>query len=103
MVMSRYEKGRAREYRAMIILRDQGWYVARSAASHGPVDLFAAKKGRILLIQVKSGSARVRRGDLEQLIEWGRNFDCDVEVWHFKGRGVIQKRRIHRGSRESLP
>jgi Holliday junction resolvase len=103
MVMSRYERGRAKEYRAMIILRDQGWYVARSAASHGPVDIFAAKKGRILLVQVKSGGARVRRGELEQLIEWGRNFDGDAEVWHFKGRGVIQKRKIHRGSREGPP
>ncbi|HLQ03375.1 MAG TPA: hypothetical protein VK114_01145, partial [Nitrososphaerales archaeon] len=72
-------------------------------ASHGPVDLFAGKKGRILLIQVKSGRARVRRGELQQLIEWGRNFDGDAEVWHFKGRGVVQRRRIHRARRESPP
>ncbi len=101
MVMSRYERGRAKEYRAMIILRNQGWLVARSAASHSPVDIFAGKNGRLLLIQVKSGKARVEKDDLEQLIEWGKNFDGDAEVWHFKRRGLLQKRRVHQTRRGS--
>jgi len=99
--MSRYERGRAKEYKAMIMLKGQGWLVARSAASHGPVDIFAAKNGMLRLIQVKSGGARVRRDDIEQLIDWGKNFNADAEVWHFKGRGLLQKRRVHRAQRGS--
>ena len=37
----------------MDMLKSQGWVVARSAGSHGPVDVFAAKEGIILLVQVK--------------------------------------------------
>ena len=53
-----YVKGRSREYRAMSVLKKDGWMVSRSAASHGAVDVFAAKDGRVLLLQVKSGKAR---------------------------------------------
>jgi len=87
----------------MIMLRNQGWVVARSAASHGPVDIFAAKGGRILLVQVKSGRARVNKSELEELIEWGKNFGGDAEVWHFKRRGLLQRRRVHKGRREGSP
>jgi len=103
LVLSRYERGRAKEYRAMMMLRSEGWHVTRSAASHGPVDLLAGKEGRILLIQVKSGGARVGTDELKHLIEWGKSFDGDAEVWHFKGRGVINRRRVHRASRKARP
>lgn len=90
-----YEKGRAREYKAMTILKEDGWVVARSAASHGAVDVFAAKGGRLLLVQVKSGKARVKKEEMEELIRWGRESNGDAEVWHFKGRGHLEKRRVH--------
>ena len=92
---TRYERGRAKEYRTMAILKEEGWKVSRSAASHGAVDVFAAKDGRMLLIQVKSGRARVKKEELQELIDWGKNSNGDAEVWHFKGRGKVEKRRVY--------
>jgi Holliday junction resolvase len=99
-VGTRYEKGRAKEYRVMALLKKDGWVVSRSAASHGAVDVFAAKGGRLLLVQVKSGKARVKREEMEELIRWGKESNGDAEVWHFKGRGRLEKRRVH-ASKES--
>ena len=95
MVGTRYERGRAKEYRTMAILKKDGFKVSRSAASHGAVDVFAAKDGRMLLIQVKSGRARVKKEELEELIDWGKNSGGDAEVWHFKGRGEVERRRVY--------
>jgi Holliday junction resolvase len=95
-MVTRYERGRAKEYRVMAILRKDGWYVSRSAGSHGAVDVLAAREGRILLIQVKSGSARIKKEELEELVRWGRSFNGDAQVWHFKRRGVVEKRTVHR-------
>ncbi len=94
-----YNRGRSREYRAMVTLKEDGWMVARSAASHGPVDVFAAKGGRVLLLQVKSGKARATREELEELVRWGENSNGDAEVWYYKGRGKVVKRRVHAAKR----
>ena len=96
MVNHLYTKGRAREYRTMDILRKDGWLASRSAASHGAVDVFAAKGGKILLIQVKSGRARVKKEELEELVSWGRNSNGDAEVWHFSDGGKVERRRVYK-------
>ena len=80
-------------------LRKDGWLVARSAASHGAVDVFAAKEGRILLVQVKSGRARATRGEMEELARWGKNANGDAEVWYYKGRGKVVRRRVFAAGR----
>jgi Holliday junction resolvase len=95
LVGTLYEKGRAREYATMAMLKREGWKVSRSAASHGAVDIFAAKEGRMLLIQVKSGRAKVKKDELAELVDWGKQSNGDAEVWHFKGRGVIERRRVY--------
>jgi Holliday junction resolvase len=82
-------------------LRKEGWLVARSAASHGAVDVFAAKGGRILLVQVKSGKGRATKEELEELAKWGKNSNGDAEVWYYKGRGTVVKRRIFAAKRGS--
>ena len=94
MVNRLYNRGRAKEYRCMEILRGEGWVVGRSAASHSPVDLFAAKDGKVLLVQVKSGKARIKSEELRELVKWAEAFNADAEVWHFKERGNLQKRRV---------
>ncbi len=99
MAQTRYEKGRSREYRTMAILKKEGWLVSRSAASHGAVDVFAARGGTVLLVQVKSGRARVKKEELQELVEWGKNAGGDAEVWHFKGRGKLEKRRVYAGAK----
>lgn len=83
----------------MTALKEDGWMVSRSAASHGAVDVFAAKDGRILLLQVKSGKARATKEELEELVRWGVNSNGDAEVWYFKGRGKVVKRRVHAAKR----
>ena len=80
-------------------LKKDGWMVARSAASHGAVDVFAAKDGRILLVQVKSGRARATREELEELVRWGKSANGDAEVWDYGGRGNVVKRRVFASSR----
>jgi Holliday junction resolvase len=94
-----YEAGRAREYRAMNALKKDGWMVSRSAASHGAVDVFAAKDGRVLLVQVKSGRARAKKEELEELASWGRSANGDAEVWYYKGRGEVVRRRVFASKR----
>lgn len=96
-----YVKGRAREYLAMVALKEEGWLVSRSAASHGAVDVFAAKEGRVLLVQVKSGRARATREELGELVRWGKSSNGDAEVWYYKGRGKVVKRRVYASKRGS--
>ena len=83
----------------MSALKQDGWVVSRSAASHGAVDVFAAKDGKILLIQVKSGRARATKEELEELARWGASANGDAEVWYYKGRGKVVKRRVHAAGR----
>mgnify|MGYP001097664569 FL=1 len=97
--MTQYTKGRAYEYKALTILRKQGWLCSRSAASHSPVDIFAGKDGKLLLVQVKSGSGRVSEEAVKALREWGRAFDARVEVWSFKKRGGVEVETLVEGPR----
>ena len=83
----------------MNALKKDGWMVSRSAASHSAVDVFAAKGGRILLVQVKSGRARATKEELEELVKWGESSNGDAEVWYYKGRGKVVKRRVHAARR----
>jgi Holliday junction resolvase len=85
----------------MNILKRDGWLVSRSAASHGAVDVFAAKGGKLLLIQVKSGRSRVKKEELEELVSWGKNANGDAEVWHFSGGGKMERRRVYAARRRS--
>ena len=64
--------------------------------SHGPVDVFAAKAGKILLVQVKSGSARASKEELELLKAYALAFNADAQVWSFKKRGNLQKVTVSR-------
>jgi Holliday junction resolvase len=83
----------------MNALKRDGWMVSRSAASHGAVDVFAAKDGRVLLVQVKSGRARATKEELDELANWGRSSNGDAEVWYYKGRSKIVKRRVYAAKR----
>ena len=94
-----YVRGRSREYRTLYALRNNGWMASRSAASHGAVDVFAAKDGKVLLVQVKSGRARATKEELEELVRWGKSSNGDAEVWFYKGRGKVVKRRVYAAKR----
>jgi Holliday junction resolvase len=50
-----YARGAARERQVADKLRTEGWYVMRSAASHGAIDLIALRAGdKPRLLQVKT-------------------------------------------------
>lgn len=83
----------------MTSLKKDGWMVSRSAASHGAVDVFAAKAGKVLLVQVKSGRARATKEELEELVKWGESSNADAEVWYYKGRGKVVRRRVFAAKR----
>jgi len=69
-----------------------GWYSGR--LRRGPIDVVAGKDGRTVLVQVKSDRSRVKKTELQAIIDWGRAFNADAEVWHFKGRGEVERRRV---------
>lgn len=58
--MTTYQKGYHYELKMATYFRRRGYFVTRSAGSHGVADLVAIKKGkRPLLIQCKKGSGGV--------------------------------------------
>jgi Holliday junction resolvase len=91
-----YTKGRSREYQAMHKLRSDGWVCSRSAMSHGPIDVFAAKDGNILLIQVKSGSSRIKKIELQKFRVWAEHFNASAEIWYYKKRGKLQRHSVRK-------
>jgi hypothetical protein len=58
------------------------------------VDIFAGKKGRILLVQVKSGQGRASKKEKEILKLWGKAYEGRVEVWRFRKGRPLQKETI---------
>lgn len=91
MVSTPYTRGRSREYAALKMLREEGWLCSRTAKSHSPVDIFAGKGGRVVLIQVKSGSAKLTKEEAEELRTWADAFGGEAEVWFFKKGGKVVK------------
>jgi len=98
MVSTAYTRGRSREYRALQTLRKEGWLCSRSAASHGPVDVFAGRRGQTLLIQVKSGKSRVSQLDRRVLKDWAEAYRGRAEIWHFQRRKGLRKTLVHDAS-----
>jgi len=95
MVSTPYTRGRSREYQVLRKLRKEGWYCSRSAASHGPVDIFAGRDGRILMVQVKSGKARASKAEEETLKVWGEAFRGRVEIWKYKKGRPLEKETVY--------
>jgi len=100
-MVTNYYRGRAKEYKVMSILRNEGWVCSRSAMSHGPVDVFAAKDGEILVIQVKSGKARIGRAESVTFVQWAQAFGAMGELWQFRGRKGLERRVLHTNGNSS--
>src|SRR5438128_12643503 len=96
MVRTGYDIGRSQEYRAMGLLRREGWMVLRSAVSHSPVDLLAGKDAERLIVQVKSGGGGINDQELKELIRWAKTSNSDAEVWRFRGRGSPDRQIVYR-------
>ena len=95
MVSTPYTRGRSREYQVLRQLRHEGWLCSRSAASHGPVDIFAGRNGRILMVQVKSGRGRATDEERSILVEWGKAYQARVEIWKYKKGKPLERETIY--------
>jgi hypothetical protein len=62
--------------------------------SHGPIDVFAARNGKVRLIQVKSGTGRMSSDDKIQLKHWAKSFKAYGELWLFR-KGKIEKEILY--------
>ena len=84
-----YEKGRRGEYYVKNFLEKHGFKVLRTAGSHSPIDLLAARDGEsVYAIQVKSGS--IRNFDENVLNEYAKCFHAEPTlVWNNKGDWVV--------------
>jgi Holliday junction resolvase len=103
MVSTAYTRGRSREYRVLHTLRKEGWLCSRSAASHGPVDIFAGKEGQTLLIQVKSGKGRMSPLEMKILRTWAEAYKGRAELWHFHKRKGLRKILVHDAASTDRP
>jgi hypothetical protein len=95
MVTTPYTRGRSREYQVLRKLREEGWFCSRSAASHGPVDIFAGRGGKILMVQVKSGQGRATDAERELLKLWGEAYRGTVEIWKFKKGKPLERETVY--------
>jgi Holliday junction resolvase len=77
------------------MLRAAGWFCSRSAASHGPVDIFAGRDGQVLMVQVKSGQGRTTEPERKMLKQWGEAFQAKVEIWKFRKGKPLVKETVH--------
>jgi len=98
LVSTPYTRGRSREYQVLKRLRAEGWFCSRSAASHGPVDIFAGRNGQVLMVQVKSGTGRASREEKEILQLWGAAFNGTVEIWKYRKGKPLEKEVVFQSS-----
>src|SRR5262245_48120981 len=85
--LSNYVKGRRAEYRTQHILKSDGYYTIRAAASKGFVDVAAVRRGAVRFISVKSGSARVSKSErelLQKIADGDSESHFSVEIWWFQ-------------------
>lgn len=66
-----YQRGRAKEYRVKKKYEQCGYYVVRTAGSHGVCDLVAfGKAGNVLPIQVKPKSGYISPLERKKIMEF---------------------------------
>jgi len=88
---SAYVRGRSGEYWVKGLLEDQGYFVIRSAASHTPIDLLAARDGVRLAVQVKVKGG-FTKGEKEELLRWAKHFEAKpILATKRRGRWVFKE------------
>ena len=99
LLVTNYERGRAKEYRTISILRRRGaLWVQRSYGSKGIFDVFALFPDRSVYIQVKSSKTKavISEEEVKVLKEFARKIttpNIHIEIWMYHGR---KKPRIKR-------
>jgi Holliday junction resolvase len=89
-----YARGVAAEKRTAAQLRKDGYYVVESRGSHGVADLVAVKPGQVLMVQVKTGEARLDGTWWNELHYAARRAGALPIVADWPRRGHLRLRRI---------
>lgn len=82
--MKAQAKGARYEWKTKKILEKEGFYVTRSAGSHGSIDLVVINSKQIRLIQVKSGKSPFLKAEREAFEALKVPINCSKEVWVWK-------------------
>ena len=95
--MTNYRNGARIEYKAKAELEKDGYYVIRSAGSHGVFDLVAIGFGKLRLIQLKRTRSKkpnidkLFKKDMQLIYDFCARHTCpentDFELWVWKKNG----------------
>lgn len=93
-----YINGRNFEYKVKKIWEDQGYYVIRSAGSHGIADLvaldFDGQYTSVVLIQCKTRGV-ISKKDKEELLELCSHLGCRGYLAYRDEKGKFREDSIH--------
>jgi Holliday junction resolvase len=96
---TRYEIGRAFEYRVKRFLVERGYFVVRSAGSRTPVDLVAFDQSGVLLVQCTTNELCKDEGDRAALLAITVNpHAIPVMVWKRGIGGPLVFERLDGGA-----
>lgn len=88
--MSAYTRGYYFERRTAAALRDDGYFVIESRGSHGVADLVALKVRQALMVQVKSGQAKLSHREWNRLYDTARTAGAIPVVADWPARGRLR-------------
>ena len=94
--MTAYRRGTDREKRTAASLRKDGYFVVESRGSHGCADLVAVKPGQVLMVQVKTGDARLEHWWWNELLAEALRAGALPIVADWPRRGRLRLRQITR-------
>jgi len=83
-----YAKGRRFEYRAKEKLEKAGFYVMRSAGSHGVFDLLAVKPGVVLGVQCKE-NGRLTKAEFKEIMTTAERYGITPILAYKENRTVV--------------
>jgi predicted AAA+ superfamily ATPase len=85
MTNKNYRTGRRIEYKTRDYLKEhgRGYFVYRTAGSHGEVDIIATSRAHVRFIQVKYGK-RPTKADREKAREVQIPNSATLEIWYWK-------------------
>jgi Holliday junction resolvase len=93
-VKDAYGSGVYYEKRTAAALVKDGYAVIESRGSHGPADLWAAKPGQLLFVQVKKGDATLADQWLNELYALARTAGGIAILADWPTRGKLRLRQI---------
>ena len=91
MPNSRYNRGRAAEYKvkAALLSDEPNSWIVRAAGSKGEADLVVIDNGTCLLVQVKSGKTKIGRTELSAFRRLVKRLNVQGAVAHVRPREEI--------------